>query len=331
MFSQVPSYVPTNGLVGYWPFNGNANDESGNANNGVVTGATLTLDRFGNANKSYSFNGTSNKIEVNDNAQLQLTTFSVSLWVNANSGFSLVNKSNWSDGSLETFNIGLGANILNSSIKMNSNCFAGMGWNNITTNTGSLYNSWKHIVVVFNGSTVKHYVNGIQVNSQPLVGQMDTCFGGKLKFGAWWQNGPDYLNGKLDDIGIWNRALTQQEITNLYNANLCIANITVTDTLIINVGQLSFNEPITWSNNITISPNPASTQININFNNITDLNGGTIKIINSLGQQVATTPITTTGTNTTMALNSWGGTGIYFVQILNSQGQIVDIKKIILQ
>ncbi len=46
-FAQVPSYVPTNGLVGYWPFNGNANDESGSGNNGTVNGATLTTDRFG--------------------------------------------------------------------------------------------------------------------------------------------------------------------------------------------------------------------------------------------------------------------------------------------
>ena len=52
LFGQVPSYVPTNGLVGYWPFNGNANDESGNGNNGTVNGATLTTDRFGNSNSA---------------------------------------------------------------------------------------------------------------------------------------------------------------------------------------------------------------------------------------------------------------------------------------
>jgi len=57
VFSQVPNYVPTNGLVGWWPFNGNANDESGNGNNGIVNGATLASDRFGNANMAYSFDG----------------------------------------------------------------------------------------------------------------------------------------------------------------------------------------------------------------------------------------------------------------------------------
>ena len=45
-FAQVPSYVPTNGLVGWWPFNNNANDESGNGNNGAITGTTITADRF---------------------------------------------------------------------------------------------------------------------------------------------------------------------------------------------------------------------------------------------------------------------------------------------
>jgi hypothetical protein len=55
--AQIPSYVPTNGLVGWWPFNGNANDESGNGNHGTVNGATLAADRFGNAGKAYSFDG----------------------------------------------------------------------------------------------------------------------------------------------------------------------------------------------------------------------------------------------------------------------------------
>lgn len=55
--AQVPAYVPTDGLVGYWPFNGNANDESGNGNDGIVNGASLEVDRFGFASSSYYFNG----------------------------------------------------------------------------------------------------------------------------------------------------------------------------------------------------------------------------------------------------------------------------------
>ena len=55
--AQVPPYVPTNGLVAWWPFTGNANDLSGNGNNGTVNNATLTTDRYGNSNCAYSFNG----------------------------------------------------------------------------------------------------------------------------------------------------------------------------------------------------------------------------------------------------------------------------------
>ena len=62
--AQVPSYVPTDGLVGYWPFNGNANDETGNGNNGTVNGATLIKDRFGNDNSAYEFDGINNSITV---------------------------------------------------------------------------------------------------------------------------------------------------------------------------------------------------------------------------------------------------------------------------
>jgi len=56
-FAQIPNHMPTNGLVGWWPFTGNANDLSGNGHNGSVNGATLTADRFGVANRAFSFDG----------------------------------------------------------------------------------------------------------------------------------------------------------------------------------------------------------------------------------------------------------------------------------
>ena len=74
---QVPTYVPANGLVGWWPFNGNANDESGNNNNGTVNGATLTSDRFGNSNMAYNFDGINDYIST---FRSGYTTFSISLW-----------------------------------------------------------------------------------------------------------------------------------------------------------------------------------------------------------------------------------------------------------
>ena len=92
LFSQVPNYVPTNGLVGWWPFTGNANDLSGNNNNGVVNGATLTLDRLGNANSAYSFNGINTSIQVQSNSTLLLTNnYTLNGWFNANVFFNTNN------------------------------------------------------------------------------------------------------------------------------------------------------------------------------------------------------------------------------------------------
>jgi hypothetical protein len=83
LLAQVPSYVPTDGLVGWWPFNGNANDESGNGNDGVVNGATLTEDRFGNVDAAYSFDGVDDFIQVANDTLLNFgvnPSFSISLW-----------------------------------------------------------------------------------------------------------------------------------------------------------------------------------------------------------------------------------------------------------
>ncbi len=94
-FSQIPNYVPSNGLVGWWPFNGNANDESGNGNQGTVNGATLTVDRFGIANQAYGFDGVNDFIQC---GQLQL---------NLNASFSV-----WI-APMESLNIGQHSRILN--------------------------------------------------------------------------------------------------------------------------------------------------------------------------------------------------------------------------
>ena len=81
VFSQsVPSYVPTNGLVGWWGFNGNAQDGSGNGNHGTVNGATLTTDRFGNQNGAYLYSN-NQTINVNHNQSLNPNiNYSMSFW-----------------------------------------------------------------------------------------------------------------------------------------------------------------------------------------------------------------------------------------------------------
>ncbi len=82
---NLPSYLPANGLVAWWPFNGNANDESGNNNNGTVNGATLTADRLGISSSAYSFQNAGISVPIN----LQLgfgnpSQFTFSCWFKNN-------------------------------------------------------------------------------------------------------------------------------------------------------------------------------------------------------------------------------------------------------
>ena len=325
----------TNGLVGYWPFCGNANDDSGNGLNGVVNGATLTTDRFGNSNSAYSFDGVNDFISTSYSGILATNSRSISFWYNSIS--NNIEETVFTDYGGNKCGDGFACTLFPSNKPGVDNTCSYIKSNSMTS-----VNNWNYYTVTYNSSdrpyiyNCKLYINGIlQSSSQSsTLYNINTLNGVNMVFGASRLFGPNsvqFFNGKLDDIGIWNRALSQQEITQLYNQNQCMTNITVTDTLIINVGKLSYANPVTYANNITLYPNPANTLVNISFTNITDLTGGHINIINSLGQQVATTPITLSGTNTTLGRTSWGGSGLYFVQIINSQGQIVDIKKIILQ
>jgi hypothetical protein len=340
IYNQIPTYSDncnnvsgslTQGLVGYWPFCGNANDDSGNGNHGIVNGATLTTDRFGNVNSAYDFNGTNNFIELVNSTQLDnMSNFSISTWYQVNNTSPqfqfLVSKDLMGDPPNGDWDFYINYNKVKFDITINANNNSG------TQNSLIQPNTWNHALITRNSSSglINIYINGILENSfTGYIGPYSNTQ--KMNFGRQGSSNQHFLNGKLDDIGIWNRVLTPAEISQLYNQNQCFTNTTVTDTLVINVGQLSFTNPVTYANNITIAPNPASTQITISFNNITDLTGGTINVVNALGQQVATTPITASGTNTSMALNTWGSNGMYYVQIVNANGVVVDVKKIILQ
>jgi hypothetical protein len=225
-FSQVPSYVPTNGLVGWWPFNGTANDESGNGNNGYVEGATLTNDRDGSANKAYDFNGVSNFIQfppmiVLDN-KIDLT-FSVWIRPDANTGSRQFIMSRSADLYNGGFFI---CHESSQNSKVNSLRYSMNGYNtfNIYTNTGYTipYNNWQHVTVVKNGNKIKFFIDGKLTDtsnySNALAANSDSIYIGIHKY----KNQPSgffpyYFDGKIDDIGIWNRGLSDKEVLELYN------------------------------------------------------------------------------------------------------------------
>jgi hypothetical protein len=102
----------------------------------------------------------------------------------------------------------------------------------------------------------------------------------------------------------------------------------VTDTLLINTTITGLNPP-NISNTIKLFPNPTNDHITIDYGNFFVMNGYQLTIENSLGQQVFQTNITQQSDY--LNLTTWGGNGLYFVHIIDPQGNTIDIRKILLQ
>jgi hypothetical protein len=227
-FAQVPSYVPTNGLVGWWPFNGNANDESGNGNNGTVTNATLAQDRFGNASSAYLFTGAgTSRVTVNDNPSIRPSNnMTVCAWIN------VTGPTMWNNVlSKRIVATNQNSYILYEDLSQNANIpyqTFNFGLTTGSTPTGFsgyrdsvLNNTWHLLVGTYDGSTAKFYQDGILKSQYNISGNI-TYSNDPLYIGAnGYPVGQGFI-GYVDDVGLWNRALTQQEITALYNAQTCI-------------------------------------------------------------------------------------------------------------
>ena len=244
----VIAQVPTNGLIGYWPFNGNANDVSGNGNNGVLGGAnggpTLTTDRFGNANSCYEFGGYNNPnwIDIPNSPSLHLdTTLSISFWVQecfrggmdgwgsySTTGYNYAVIARGGDG----WSCPPGLWIYTSHSMEDPRGFFGVTLNNSVSNGDYVIPDfgprdncvsvndcdWLHCVIVMDGRHLTFYWNSVPV--------MDTIFPNCVDFSATNNEDlhigieGDYFwnprDGKLDDIAMYNRVLTAQEVFQLF-------------------------------------------------------------------------------------------------------------------
>jgi uncharacterized protein (TIGR02145 family) len=222
----VPSYVPTNGLVGYWGFNGNANDESGNGNNGTVNGATLTTDRFGNANSAYSFDGLSNWIYITNSTLISNNQMSISCWFKNNGGNdgNIISTGNQNDYFIHQTN----SNEITTFIHTNGTS------NSVVSMINNNADNWNNFIITYDGLTLKTYVNGILSGSSNASGNIYSWQPDNLTFGVYTLNGNPYIsstdkfyNGKIDDIAIYNRTLTQQEISQLYTATTALTEVAI--------------------------------------------------------------------------------------------------------
>ena len=221
------------GLMAYYPFTGNANDSSGNSNNPSFNNATLTADRFGNANSAYYFDGQSSYIEVPNSASLNAgNTITISAWVKPMGFYAGPCQNNF------IMQKGSSTDILGYGLEFSSQGYSNGGTcslpldtihqdfygptayaNNYSYQPYIQENNWYHVVYSYNGDSTHLYVNNVLkfttketfsafANSSPL-------FLGKHSSDATY---PYWFNGVLDDIRIYNRALDSSEVTALYTA-----------------------------------------------------------------------------------------------------------------
>ena len=331
---NIPSYVPTDSLVGWWPFNGNANDESGNGHNGIIDGALLNTDRNGDSISSLFFDGLNDVVVVPDAIDLRLYSdeFTIALWYKiASYGITdnfFISKTDgpggqnkWMLSHQSAFNGGPFANFHTNGAQGSYNL-------NTTPNSDS---SWHHFVVTKTPTTVDLYFDGaFQVSSSNFPFQTsnaDIRIGGdEINGGGHWHH------GQLDDIGIWHRALTPAEIQGLYNAQSCTyidtVLLAVTDTLIIDVNFIGFN-PVQFEHSVKAYPNPAKDHLVMDIPSAMVTQGYSIDIKNAAGQSVFQSQLNQAQLQ--IDLTTWGNGGLYFLHLLDSNGSMVDVKKIILQ
>ena len=298
-FAQnVPSYVPSNGLVGWWPFNGNANDESGNGNNGVVMGATLFSDRWGQNNKAFYFNGINNFIQISDQPSFNFVNYSLSFWCINDPMSNLSVK--------YLFNKGCYPNL---SFRF---YFDGSPISDISTQNNLQFvsgpppsTSWNNYITTYDGIQIKLYINGNLVDSDFFQGFLNDT-NEPLIIGAR-QDGQNcqvqsHFYGAIDDIGIWNRALSQQEITDLYNGTSAQTN--------------ENSLPLA-----SVHPNPTTGEITITSN---ELHSQFYSLYNSLGQLVASGMLN--AENTTLSIQEFAP-GIYTLQLQGEKNTTLKIVK----
>ncbi len=326
----------TQGLVGYWPFCGNANDESGNGHHGTPVNVSFSNDRFGNPNSAANFPNGNTTSEIMIGTELNPSVFSISAWVRQtgqrSDGFhTVITKIDQVTPPILPPNNFL---IQQSAPDPSQSLAFGLGGNNLwqlggNFGSGSVsLNDWHHIVATFNGSISRTFCDGILKDSSIIqdfynpasfLSIGDRHNGPNIEFN-WW--------GDLDDIAIWNRALSQSEISQLYNQGICQTSITVTDTLLIHTGITAYN-PVAYQNTLKVWPNPGNQDITLDAGNLSSMQGWKYKVANGLGQMVVN-ETAISQQQTLINLSTWGGNGIYYLHLINPQGIAVEIKKIVL-
>lgn len=265
LFSQIP--------VASYPFNGNANDASGNGNNGILTGATsnpvLTADRFGNPNSAYEFGGYYNRnwIRVPNSNTLKFNSqMSISVWFNQCSFVGMNGYGQFVPNGIHilfskagdgiSVNPGFDAGIYTDTKNVlqlyfgNTNGRGGVPRNFDASTFINCFDTceWIHFAVVVDNDKLQMYFNGRKTLDQTITpadftnANTQDLYIGSMDGGSWYP-----FKGKIDDVNIYNVALTQAQVTTLmgsYRSPLAVNNTITLDSLVSNMSCGSNNGSI---------------------------------------------------------------------------------------
>ena len=207
------------GLVAHFEFGGNADDSSGNDNHGEVVGASLATDRFGVADSAYYFDGNNDRIEVAHSDSLNISKhITLSAWVYTENGGPnnprIISKDYLgSHSGYELYTDEVGSNSYR---KVGTTTAGDIGLQDV----GLVYfDQWHFVATTYDGERMVIFVDGVEVGSVEITSEISTN-SYSLWIGDRRHNSLDDFQGKIDDVRIYNRALSAAEIQALYEHEL---------------------------------------------------------------------------------------------------------------
>ena len=206
---------PTNGIVAHYPFNGDYQDYSGQGNDGSGINTTFMNDRFGETDKAVYFNGDDAYVTIPNSTSLSSPTeqLAISIWFYLEQANTIHNPFlTKSDDPNQS-----GQYMLNYQ-KYTGDSHIDLNFNHSAHNYAYTFSlqEWYHLVVSYDGSSIKYYVNSTYIGELGTTGNIEQS-SLPLEFGRNVPGATEYYKGGLDDIRIYNRALTETEILELYH------------------------------------------------------------------------------------------------------------------
>ncbi|MFT4804176.1 MAG: hypothetical protein ACI9YE_001375, partial [Psychroserpens sp.] len=245
--AQVPSYVPTDSLIGYWPLDNNSNDLGGNGYNLSNSNVSYVANRNGTSSSAAYFNGNSSRL-VSGSYFSEFTgtvnqTYSIWFKNDVNDWRYLLEYGN-SSGARFQLLPSTRSTVNAIYVAGSSGCLSCGGGSNLNWPIGSgLRSGWHHIVIAIDSATITTYYDGVNKGAKAHTGFTCNNTSYRLYLGSDILCIPEYPRMYLDDLGIWNRTLSATEIAGLYASTAC-SNTSSTDT-IISCGAY------TWTNGVT--------------------------------------------------------------------------------